>query len=330
VHDLLLGLLGALLATNQVAATSNLVKRTTGVSLPLVDPNDPVEAEYQKLLEADDDARTEVDRWIQENDAFAAKGAGLSSAELNQRIDQRFETVVRAYEDFIRQHPNHARVRLAYGSFLNETGKEFDAMVQWERARELDAGNPAAWNNLADYYSHRGPVRKAFEYLAKAIELDPKEPVYYHNLATIVFLFRKDALELYGLDDERKVFARALDLYRQARKLDPDNFTLATELAQTYYFLKPAPVADQQALEEEKRKLVDEGLQAWLDAQKIAPGDLERESVSIHMARWCLTNGRLGQARRHLDDVNHPNLAGLKARITRNLEQKEKETRPPD
>ena len=31
-------------------------------------------------------------------------------------------------------------------------------------------------------------VKKAFSYYEKAIELDPKEPVYYHNFGTTVFL----------------------------------------------------------------------------------------------------------------------------------------------
>src|SRR5690348_9207283 len=45
---------------------------------------DPVEAEYQKLLDEDDKAQEEVDRWIQDNQKFAKEGAGVPDAELNQ------------------------------------------------------------------------------------------------------------------------------------------------------------------------------------------------------------------------------------------------------
>lgn len=330
MNEILIGLLGALFATNQVAATSNVVARATGIRLPVADPADPTERAYRKLLESDEDAHDEVDKWIRENNAFAEKGAGLSARDLNDKIDQRFEVVLKAYDDFLRQHPDHARARLAYGSFLNESGKDFDAMVQWERARELDPGNPAAWNNLADYYSHRGPVRKSFEYLAKAIELNPKEPVYYHNLATVVFLFRKDALEQYHLADEQQVFRRALELYVQARKLDPTNFTLATDLAQTYYYLKPPAASDPKAAAQAAGQLVDEGLRAWKDAAKIAPGEVERQGVCIHMARVCVSNQRFAQARTCLEQVTDPTLAGLRERIEKNLALKEKETAPPD
>ena len=50
------------------------------------------------------------------------------------------------------------------------------------RPWRLDPKNPAAWNNLASVYGHHGPMAKAFEYYTKAIELNPGESVYYHNL----------------------------------------------------------------------------------------------------------------------------------------------------
>jgi tetratricopeptide (TPR) repeat protein len=324
----LLRLLSALLSTNQVVAASNVVARTTVVALPVVDPKEPAEKEFQKLLAADDAAQAEVDKWIQDNNAFEEKGAGISAATLNARIDQRFEPVVRGYEDFLLGHPKHARARLAYGSFLNDIRRETDAMVQWERARELEPGNPAAWNNLANYFSHRGPIKKAFAYYAKAIELNPREPVYYHNLATCVFLFRKDAKEFYQLDDDQKVFRQALGVYRQARELDPRNFALATDLAQTYYYLKPLPAADKAAAEQAEKQLLEEALAAWLDAQKIAGDDHEREGVFIHLARLCIIHGRFEEARRYLAAVTRPEYGVLKQRLTRNLERKQKEAQP--
>jgi hypothetical protein len=71
----MIGLLGTLLATNQPQAVSNLVRQTTGVSVTVPDRNDPIEKEYRKLLEDDDAAQAEVDRWILDNQRFAEKGA---------------------------------------------------------------------------------------------------------------------------------------------------------------------------------------------------------------------------------------------------------------
>src|SRR5262245_53358032 len=102
------------MATNTPAAVSNLLAQTTGLAVAIPDSNDPVEKEFKKLMQDDDDAEAEVDGWIQDNQAFAAKGAGIPPAELSRRIRRRLEVVRKSYEDFIKRHPDHARVRIAY------------------------------------------------------------------------------------------------------------------------------------------------------------------------------------------------------------------------
>jgi tetratricopeptide (TPR) repeat protein len=308
VNDLLIGLLGTLLATNQPQAVSNLVRQTTGFSVAVPDPSDPVEKEYRKLLEDDDAAQAEVDRWILDNQRFAEKGGGLSPDELRERILTRFAPVRKAYEDFLQCHPNHARAHLAYGSFLNDIRDEEGAEAQWEKARELEPQNPAAWNNLANLYAHGGPAKKAFEYFAKAIELNPFEPTYYYNLATMVFLFRPDAMEYYGIN-EQQVFDKALDLYAKALKLDPNDFPLASEIARTYYGIEPMRT--------------EAALKAWDYALKIARDDTEREGVCLHFARIKINAGRFAEARQHLDAVTNAQYDVVKKRLLRTLSEKE-------
>jgi tetratricopeptide (TPR) repeat protein len=309
VNSFLISLLSALVGTNQPVAVSNLVARTTGISVTVPKPNDPAEEEYQKLLETDDAAQEEVDKWIRDETAFREQGAGLPDATLRARIEQRLKAVRDTYDNFLSWHPDHARAHLAYGSFLMETHHEEEAVNQMEKARELDPKNPAAWNNLANYYGHRSPVKKSFEYYAKAIELNPKEAVYYQNLATTVFLFRPDAMEFYKID-EPQVFDKALDLYRRAMKLDPDNFVLASDYAMSYYGIKPMRTGD--------------AIAAWESALKIASNDKEREGVYIHLARIKLDAARFEEVHRLLNSVTNEMYASLKNRLLRNLEREEK------
>jgi tetratricopeptide (TPR) repeat protein len=308
VSDVLIGVLSALLATNQPAAVSNLVTQTTGLTLAIPDPNDPIEKEYHKLTADDDAALSEVDGWIRENNAFAEKGGGMSDAQLNSRIRERFAPVKKAYEDFLQRHPDHARAHLAYGSFLEDARDEDAAAVEYEKARCLDPKNPAPWNQLANHYVHEGPVKKSFEYYAKAIELDPTEPLYYRNLGNTVFLFRKDAKEFYNID-EQAVFSKALDLLQHALKLDPNNFELATDVAKTYYGVRPVRT--------------DEALSAWTNALNIAGSEVEREGIYIHLARFKLNADRFAEAHRDLDIVTNSIYNDLKNRLLRNLALRE-------
>jgi len=311
VKTLYSGLLGALVAVCQVSAATNTAAPATNAAVSAPDPNDPVEREYKKLMENDDDAQSEVDGWIRENDQFAAKGAGVPGAELEQRIRQRFEPIRTAYVDFLGRHPDHARAWVAYGSLLGDLHDEDGAQEQLEKALALDPGIPAIYNNLANIYGHHGPVKKAFEYYAKAIELNPRESVYYHNFGTTVFLFRRDAEEFYGIT-EQQVFNKALDLYRHALELDPQNFPLASDVAQTYYGIKPLRA--------------DDALRAWTNTLAIAHDEVEREGVYVHFARINYLAGRFAQARAYLQGVTNELYTTLKERITKNLNAQEKPT----
>jgi len=308
VNDLTIGLLSALLATNQPQAVSNLIQQNMGVTVSIPNPNNPAETELLQLMAEDDAAQAEVDKWIQENNAFAAQGAGESKAELNKRILARFDSVRKGYEDFLRRYPDNVRGHLAYGSFLNDIGDEEAALAQNETAAQLDPKNPAAWNNLANYYGEHGPLTNAFTDYSKAIELNPAEPVYYQNFATTVYLFRKDAEQFYGIN-EQQVFDKALALYQKAVRLDPDNFPLATDYAQSYYGIKPLRTND--------------ALVAWTNALNIAHDDIEREGVYVHLARIKMAAGRYAEARAQLDAVTNSMYADLKARLERNLTQRE-------
>jgi tetratricopeptide (TPR) repeat protein len=323
VAELLSTLLSALVATNGPTGIVHMLEKKAGV-VTVAAPNDPLEKDFLKLLAADDAAQAEVDQWIRENEQFKTEGAGVETAVLNVRIRKRFEPVKQAYEDFLRLHPGHSRARLAYGSFLNDIGEEDGAHAQWEKARETDPQNPASWNNLANYYGHNGPVTNAFKYYAKAIELNPRESTYYFNLATTVYLFRHDATNYYRLTLPQ-VFEKAMDLYRKALELDPENFVLATDYAQSYYGFDPALTGNPEHDRRMKQKHCDDALAAWQRAFKLAGDDLERQGVLLHYARLQINAGRFAEARTNLNAITNEGLNGTKNNLLKKLERQSKQ-----
>ena len=326
MNDLLFGLLAAALATNAPTAVSNAVHQRTGVALSLPDRNDPVEREYQKLLTDDDDAQAEADEWIVAAQKDGATADAVGAATLRARVRQRLDPIKQAYENFLQRHANHTRARLAYGSFLNDIGESVAAEAQWQQARALDPKNPAAWNNLANFYGHNGGIMKSFEYYAKAIELEPTEPVYHHNFADTVFLFRKDAAEFFKLT-EPEVFAKALGLYRRALELDPANFLLAANLAESYYVMKPAKTGDPAADRRAAQQHADDALAAWRAAMKLARDDIERQGVLIHFARFEINAGRFDDARATLNGVTNAMFSSTKNNLHKKLAGEETKAR---
>ena len=300
MSDLTIGLLGALLATNQPLAVSNVIQEQTGITVEVA--ADPTERELRDVMLADDAAQEEVGRWISTNSI--PRTNTLALAEFNRRIIERFGVVKQGYETFLRNHPNHARGYLAYGSFLNDIGNEDAARVQYENSRQLDPKNPAVWNNLANYYGENGGLTNAFADYAEAIRLNPNEPVYYQNFATTVYLYRKDAREFFHLT-EPQVFDKALGLYRQAIQLAPDNLVLATDYAMSYYGIQPLRTND--------------ALVAWTNALNIARTELEREGVQLHLARVKIAAGMFDEAQSHLDTVTNADYAELKRRLAQSL-----------
>lgn len=315
MNDLLIGLVGAVLATNQPAAVSNLVQQHVGISINVATNSDPSEIQLQKIMADDDTARGEIDKWIRDNEAFKKQGAGESDADLNRRIMARLNIIRTNYMDFTRQYSNNPHGYLAYGSFLNEIGEEEAGAQQYERSREIDPKNPAVWNNLANYYGEFSPVTNAFAYYTKAIQLDPNEAIYYENFATTVYLYRKDAREFYHIN-EQQVFDKAMGLYAQAMQHAPDDFRLASVCAESYYGIKPFRTND--------------ALAAWTNALHVAHDDLERESVYIHLARMKMLFGYYDEARTQLTAVTNSVLAATKDRVSRAITQREHDaTNPP-
>ena len=187
---------------------------------------------------------------------------------------------------------------------------------------KIAAKEAAIWNNLAGHYAHVGPVRTAFDYFEKAIALNPREPQYYHSLGTCVFLFRKDAREHWNID-EQAVFARALSLYSNSLRLDSTNFILATDIAQTFYGIKPAPSTNLMVNAAAETALVQQALGAWTNALRLAGGPVETEGTLVHLFRWKLRQGRFQEAREILARIQLPVYAELKKRLERSLRDKE-------
>jgi tetratricopeptide (TPR) repeat protein len=326
MSDLLVGALSIFLATNSPAALSNYVVGKVGVNPSILvsspDAADPRYAELRKVMEADDAADEEIGRWVSERRAADPTDPRTESElAFRRRVEARNEAVKEQYVQLIGHHPQYVPALNAYASFLAESGDEEGAIVQLEKASEINPKDPAVWNNLANFYGHIGPIHRAFPAFEKAIELNPYEPIYRYNLATVVFLFRKDSMEYYRCD-EQAVFNKALDMYREVRRLRPHNFRYAFDFAQTFYGVKAAPADTADGRRQSDLKLAAVARGAWLDALALADNELDRNGIFLHLARWNIRTGEFESARTNLTLVTHDEHLEMRKRLERSIAEK--------
>lgn len=264
-----------------------------------------VEKEFRSVLLLDDKIHSEVDQWIRDNAKLTEKKSGIPVESLGEQIRIRLSKVEEAYVSFLAKYPKHVEARLAFGSFYSGLGKHDAAMGQWTEARDLEKQNPVPWNNIGKAYGQKGKISEAIRHFSKASELAPKQPLYYRNLAAMLFAYPDQAARYY-LIDRSQVVPKVLLLFEKALILDPKNFTLATDTAMIYLATSPF-----------KAK---EAINAWNKALSLAPDIRSKEGVRIHLARIHARIGEPKVAQKLLLDVRDPNFNQLKEEILKKID----------
>ena len=264
-----------------------------------------VEKEFRSVLLLDDKIHSEVDQWIRDNAKLTEKKSGVPVESLGEQIRIRLSKVEEAYVSFLAKYPKHVEARLAFGSFYSGLGKHDDAMGQWAEARDLEKQNPVPWNNIGKAYGQKGKISEAIRHFTKASELAPKQPLYYRNLAAMLFAYPDQAARYY-LIDRSQVVPKVLLLFEKALILDPKNFTLATDTAMIYLATSPF-----------KAK---EAINAWNKALSLAPDMRSKEGVRIHLARIHARIGEPKVAQKLLLDVRDPSFNQLKEEILKKID----------
>ena len=264
-----------------------------------------VEKEFRSVLLLDDKIHSEVDQWIRDNAKLTEKKSGIPVESLGEQIRIRLSKVEEAYVSFLAKYPKHVEARLAFGSFYSGLGKHDAAMGQWTEARDLEKQNPVPWNNMGKAYGQKGKISEAIRHFSKASELAPNQPLYYRNLAAMLFAYPDQAARYY-LIDRSQVVPKVLLLFEKALILDPKNFTLATDTAMIYLATSPF-----------KAK---EAINAWNKALSLAPDIRSKEGVRIHLARIHARIGEPKVAQKLLLDVRDPNFNQLKEEILKKID----------
>jgi tetratricopeptide (TPR) repeat protein len=162
------------------------------------------------------------------------------------------------WSDTVAKRPENARARVDLGIALLDLGRIADAVAQFEAAVRLQPENPVAQLNLGNACLRLGRAAEALEHGEAAVRLDPRNVDAKFNLGLALVANGRpgDALAYYGevlrvqpdaadvraalgnalrlLGDaevKRQNWAAAVDRYRQALAMTPDDFSACFYLA---------------------------------------------------------------------------------------------------
>ena len=208
------------------------------------------------------------------------------------------------YKRFLNEHPLHTRAMVAYGSLLYDQQREEEGMRWWEKAIAIDPNEAYAYNALANDYGHNGHADKALRYYQKAIDLVPTEPIFRFNWATTCQMYRNESKAVYGWNKE-EIFQHALEQFRQARDLVPQDFGMASTYAETFYMV---PKPDWQ-----------EAYAGWQFCLKQPLDEGERQHVYANLARVCNRMGRNDEARQWLSKLTDNGQSSVRRSLERKI-----------
>jgi tetratricopeptide (TPR) repeat protein len=215
------------------------------------------------------------------------------------------------YKHFLNDHPRHTRAMVAYGSLLYDQHLEDKGVAWWEKAIAIDPNEAYAYNSLANDYGHNGRADKALRYYQKAIDLVPTEPIFRFNWATTCQMYRNESKTVYGWSKE-EIFQHALEQFRQARDLVPQDYGMASTYAETFYMM---PKPDWQG-----------AYDGWQFCLKQPLDDQQRQQVYANLARTCIRLGRIDEARQWLAKLTDNGQTSMRHLLERKIDQQSKTT----
>jgi len=208
------------------------------------------------------------------------------------------------YQSFLESHPGFAPAMVAYGGFLSDTGRAPQAITWWEKAIRTDPGCARAYNDLGAEFADDGRAAEALRLHQKAYELDPADPLYHFNWATTCILFRQDAHDVYGWDEDG-IFRHSLEQFRIARDLAPRDFEYASAYAESFFMMKQP---DWQ-----------EAHEAWVYCLRQPLEPVQQQRVYAQLARVCLHQARFDEAREWTEKLDAPEFQPMRRALEHRL-----------
>lgn len=198
-----------------------------------------------------------------------------------------------AHEKDLQSHPDSAPAHFAYAEFLADHNDWRGAIVQWRIAQLLDPEDAAIANSLGGAYLRAGRAVESARAFQRAVAIANEVAAYHYNLANVEYILRRDLSAAWKIAPD-EVLQRAIEQYREASELSPNDMEYARGYAESFYGLPNPDWAQAEA--------------AWRHVLEISP---QRNFAYLQLARVSLKRGEKLQALSFLDQMSDTKGDGL-------------------
>jgi len=213
-------------------------------------------------------AKTAIDRALELNNQLGE--AYASRANYKFWVEDNTNGAEADMKRALELNPNYATAHHWYANYLMQTGKDGEALLEYEKASSLDPLSPAITASLGGLYQKLGKGDKAIALFQKTIELNPTSPIGYMSLA--------------GIYQESGRYDEALRWQYKGHMVAPKNIRPIIEIGSTYETLGDYARAE-----------------CWyLTALQLQP---ESSLINMILAYMQKFSGNAGEARHYLDSV---------------------------
>jgi tetratricopeptide (TPR) repeat protein len=210
------------------------------------------------------------------------------------------EHLVHEYESLLHDNQEFAAGYATYGFMLWKVGMRNEAVLNLTKANQLDPTIPLVKNELGNYYAEEGKPLEAETYYKEAITLEPKEPLYYYQMGTLLYEARDEFLHS-GEWTRAALDHATQDAFRHASELAPDRIEFSYRYAESFYDINEPDWAS--------------ALKVWQALDAKAQSEIERQTMRLHQANVLLNMDNVDEARKVLATVTDPALDGQRQKL---------------
>lgn len=246
--------------------------------------------------------------------AFARDDAAGESTLPRAERERRVNDLADRYEVLLKQAPDDLGTLLLFGKYLRAIGYRDRAFEVFSRADRLDRTLAVVKHQLGAHHAEEGDFARALPLLLETTTLEPGVARYRYDFAEFLSA-AGDRLAADGTLPRESRDRIMLENFAEAARLAPNEAGYRWRHAEAFHEVrKPDPA---------------KALAAWDALSLGAKGDLEREVIGLHRARWLIALNRSEEARALIFASKTPALDATRRQLLDRLLTQEPGLRSP-